>query len=125
VVQNSDETPKGPLELRVYPGPNCAGELYMDDGNTFAYQKGDFLRVHFTCESARERVNVHISGAEGPYRAWFQQIEVTVYGSDKVSGVSLDGQPAKGWKAPNGAVTLTGVPWTGAAHNVQIQYKTQ
>ena len=40
VVQNVDEAPQGPLELRVYPGPDCHGDLYQDDGNTFAYQKG-------------------------------------------------------------------------------------
>jgi alpha-glucosidase len=125
VVQNVDETPKGPLELRIFPGPNCGGELYMDDGNTFAYQKGEFLRVHFTCEAASSGVKVHISAADGPYHPWFQQIQVTVYGNDRVSEVSLDGQPAKGWKAASGAVTLTGIPWTGAAHDVQVQYKTQ
>jgi alpha-glucosidase len=125
VVQNVDETPKGPLELRVFPGPNCGGELYMDDGNTFAYQKGEFLRVHFACEAASNGVKVHTSAADGPYRPWFQQIQVTVYGNDKVSDVSLDGQPAKGWKAAGGSVTLTAIPWTGAAHDVQIQYKTQ
>ena len=125
VVQNVDETPKGPLELRVYPGPNCGGELYMDDGNTFAFQKGEFLRVHFTCEAASSGVKVHISAADGPYRPWFQQLQVTVYGNDKVNEVSLDGHTATGWKAGAGAVTLSAVPWTGAAHDVEVQYKTQ
>jgi hypothetical protein len=47
-----------------------------------------------------------------------------VYENDKVNEVLLDGQAAKGWKAAGGALTLTGIPWTGAAHNVQVQYKT-
>ncbi len=36
VVQNTDETPRGPLVLHVYPGPQCQGGLYADDGNTLA-----------------------------------------------------------------------------------------
>ena len=27
LVQNTDETPVGPLELRVYPGSDCSGSL--------------------------------------------------------------------------------------------------
>src|SRR5262249_7257564 len=38
VVQNSGEVPQGPLQVSVYPGPNCSGSLYQDDGNTLAYQ---------------------------------------------------------------------------------------
>ena len=68
VVQNIDQTPSGPLELRVYPGPECSGNLYMDDGNTFAYQKGDFLREHFTCDAASNQVTLHVAASEGSYR---------------------------------------------------------
>ena len=32
LVQSTAETPKGPLELHVYPGEDCRGELYLDDG---------------------------------------------------------------------------------------------
>lgn len=122
VVQNVDETPKGSLELRVYPGPNCSGDLYMDDGNTLAYQKGEFLRVHFTCEAAADHVNVHVSGAEGPYHPWFNDLQVTVYGAGKVRGVVLDGNPVKDWKAAAGTVALERVPWTAAARDVQVLY---
>ncbi|MGC2197568.1 MAG: glycoside hydrolase family 31 protein [Terriglobales bacterium] len=125
VVQNVDETPKGPLELRVYPGPDCGGNLYMDDGNTFAYQKGEFLRVHFTCELGAGHVNVHISAAEGPYHPWFHDMQVTVYGPDKVRDVRMDGKSVKTWRAESGAVKVDGVPWTSAAHDVEILYNNR
>jgi alpha-glucosidase len=125
VIQNVDETPKGELELRVYPGPNCSGDLYTDDGNTFAYQKGDFLRVHFTCETAPGRVTLHIAKAEGSYRPWFKEMQVTVYGGGKVRDVLLDSASTKSWKAATGSVTVHGVPWTAGAHEVQVQYNAQ
>src|SRR5258708_36234905 len=58
LIQNTDETPIGPLELRIYPGQECAGSLYLDDGHTFRYQHGEFLRQTFTCESEWNSVRV-------------------------------------------------------------------
>jgi alpha-glucosidase len=125
LVHNVDETPKGPLELRVYPGPDCAGNLYMDDGNTFAYQKGEFLRTHFTCEMASDDVTVHIGAAEGPYHPWFTDVQVSVYGPASVREVRLDGKPTKSWKAGSGSVVVNDVPWTGAPHDIEIQYNNR
>ncbi|PYX33804.1 MAG: hypothetical protein DMG81_20805 [Acidobacteria bacterium] len=125
VVHNVDETPQGPLELKVYPGPNCAGNLYMDDGNTFAYQKGEFLRTQFTCEMSSGQVKVHIGAAEGPYHPWFKSMQVEVYGPANVREIRLDGQPFKTWKPGTGAVLLNDVPWTGSARDIEILYKTQ
>jgi alpha-glucosidase len=125
VVQNVDETPKGALELKVYPGPDCAGNLYMDDGDTFAYQKGQFLRAHFTCEVGAGHVNVHLSAPEGPYQPWFKNVQVTVYGADKVRDVKVDGNSVKTWKPQGAAVLVDGVPWTSAAHDLEILYNSR
>jgi len=125
VVRNVDETPKGSLELRVYPGPDCAGSLYMDDGNTFAYQKGEFMRAKFTCETAAGQVRVHIGAAEGPYRPWFKAVQVSVYGPTGVRDVTVDGKAVKTWKAEGNAVVIHEVPWTGATHDLEISYNTR
>jgi len=125
VVHNVDETPQGPLELKVYPGPDCAGNLYMDDGNTFAYQKGEFLRIQFTCEMSSGQLKVHIGAAEGPYHPWFKSVQVQVYGPANVREIRLDGRPFKTWKPGTGAVLLDEVPWTGSARDIEILYKTQ
>ena len=51
LVQSTDETPQGPLELRVYPtskpGSDCKGSIYLDDGHTFRYKQGEYLRADF------------------------------------------------------------------------------
>jgi alpha-glucosidase len=122
VVQNVEETPKGPLELRIYPGPDCRGDLYQDDGNTFAYQKGELLRVHFTCEVAPDKVRVQMSPPEGSYRPWFKEVQVIVYGADKVREVVVDGKLAKNWNSAAGAVTLEAFSWTTAVHDLEIRY---
>lgn len=79
LVQSTDETPKGPLELRVYPGQRCEGSLYLDDGHTFQYQKGEFLRQAFTCTTDEQGVHLHFGAREGKYAPWWKNIEVVVY----------------------------------------------
>jgi alpha-glucosidase len=122
VVQNVDEAPRGPLELKVYLGPECGGSLYMDDGNTFAYQKGEFLRTHFTCELSSGQVKVNISAPEGSYRPWFKEVRLTVFAADKVRDVSLDGKSIKAWKSENGRVIVDAIPWTSSGHEVELLY---
>ena len=65
LIQNTDETPSGPLELRVYPGAQCSGSIYLDDGHTFRYQQGEFLRQKFTCQSDANSVACEVSRARG------------------------------------------------------------
>ena len=79
LIQSTDETPMGPLELRVYPGPDCSGTIYLDDGHTFAYQHGQFLRQSFTCESDGKSVRLKFHGREGTYAPWWKFMEVVVY----------------------------------------------
>ena len=81
LVQSTDESPNGPLELRVYPGPQCNGSLYLDDGHTFRYQRGEFLRQNFTCQSDGNSIRVNFSARQGTYAPWWKTIEVVIYDS--------------------------------------------
>jgi alpha-glucosidase len=80
VVQSTDETPQGPLTLRVYVGDQCSGQLYQDDGKTYAYQHGVYLRMNFSCEKTVEGLRLKISPHEGSYPAWWKEIHAEIYG---------------------------------------------
>jgi alpha-glucosidase len=79
LVQSTSEVPRGPLELRVYPGPDCRGSLYLDDGTSFEYRKGAFLRLAFTCTETPDAVAVRMSPADGSYVPWFDTLRVVVW----------------------------------------------
>ena len=79
LVQSTDETPSGPLELHVYPGPRCSGSLYLDDGHTLQYQHGKFLRQNITCESDANSMRLKFHTREGNYLPWWKIIEVVLY----------------------------------------------
>jgi alpha-glucosidase len=80
LVESTDETPSGPLTLRVYAGNNCSGQVYQDDGKGFAFEKGAFLRERFTCQISSDGLQVTIGKREGTYPAWWQQIRLEIYG---------------------------------------------
>jgi alpha-glucosidase len=61
LTQSTEEKPAGPLTLRVYAGQNCQGDIYQDDGKSFAFRSGDFLRVHYSCEEKADgKLAIHI-----------------------------------------------------------------
>ncbi|HXN50638.1 MAG TPA: glycoside hydrolase family 31 protein [Candidatus Acidoferrum sp.] len=80
VVQNTGERSSGPLELKVYSGTDCHGSLYQDDGHTFAYQKGEFFRVKYSCEVSPNSISVRSSTTNGVFQPWWTSANVTVFG---------------------------------------------
>jgi len=123
LIQHVGETPSGPLELRVYPGPQCSGDLYMDDGDTLAYQHGESLRLHFTCSISPGGVQIDVAAAQGPYQPWFKDLQIVVYGvTAKPSGVELDGKAISTWSQMTNAASLSGIPWTGQPHTIRLNF---
>ncbi len=97
LVQSTEERPKGPLTLRVFAGADCGGHLYQDDGRSFAYKQGAFLRMSFTCEATADhrRVSVRVGKHEGTYPAWWKELAVQVNGlNGKASVVTVNGKIA-------------------------------
>jgi len=80
LTQSTEEKPQGPLTLRVYPGPDCAGTLYQDDGTTLDYQRGEYLRLNFSCQSNPQGLRIHLGAPEGTYHAWWKSYEVQIFG---------------------------------------------
>ncbi|WP_158792979.1 TIM-barrel domain-containing protein [Granulicella sp. L60] len=102
LVQSTNERPQGPLTLRVYrggEGDDCAGSLYLDDGKTYAFRKGDFLRMQFSCSTEGDGLWLHVSAHEGSFPAWWSEIRVEAYG----------------WGAPQGRVLVNGREAAGGA----------
>jgi alpha-glucosidase len=79
LIQSTDETASGPLELRVYPGPACSGSLYLDDGHTLRYQHGEYLRQTFTCQSDGNSLRINFSARQGTYAPWWKNVEVVIF----------------------------------------------
>ena len=79
LVQHTGQAPGDVLELAIYPGPDCAGSIYVDDGTSLAYRAGDFLRQHFTARTLPDSsVAVEIGKPEGSMAPWWSQLDLVV-----------------------------------------------
>lgn len=85
LVQSTEETPKGPLTLRVYvPAQNqsCESSTYADDGHTLNYRHGDYYRVKASCAvDAKGTVTVTLNAPEGNYRPQWESLRVELVGA--------------------------------------------
>jgi alpha-glucosidase len=128
LVQSTGETPQGALELRVYPpassGTDCAGSLYLDDGKTFAYRKGAFLRESYSCQTSATSTTVKIAAHEGSYSPWWQQAEVVIYGATHAArSVEVNGAAVEDarYDAASGTVRVT-IPDVATGTEVRVAW---
>lgn len=124
LVQHTDQTPQGPLELRVYPGPNCGGNLYADDGTTFGYKRGQFFRANVSCEAADNGMRLKIAPAEGKFTPWWKSYAVVLMDAKgSPSTVTIDGQRAGNVKydAAQKSVTVE-IPFFATGAEVALQF---
>ena len=124
LTQSTGETPSGPLTLRVYPpapgssASACAGDVYLDDGTTFNFRKGDFLRLHFTCSvTADGALTVNVAAREGRFKPWWTGFRIetpTAVHPTQVNGRTAQAsQTAGGWALD--------VPDTGRAQTLTFR----
>lgn len=95
LTQSLSETPSGPLSLDIYPGEDCTGELYADDGLTDANERGVFLRQTISCTMGKDGMQIDFSAREGSYKPWWSELTITVHGMSGPAGVSVNGKKLK------------------------------
>jgi len=89
LVQSTMERPSGPLRLDVYPGANCRGDLYFDDGVNV---NGPSLRQSIQCIETPKGIALRFGARQGIWKPWWKQIEVTVHGP-KTTRMTIPDQP--------------------------------
>ncbi|MEG8024043.1 glycoside hydrolase family 31 protein [Sphingomonas aurantiaca] len=79
LVQSTSETPNGPLRLDVYPGADCMGTLYEDDGRSLAYTRRGYFRQTVRCTITPTGLSIDFAKPEGSFKPWWKSIAVTVH----------------------------------------------
>ena len=124
VVQNTGETPDGPLQLHVYPGDDCKGSLYEDDGHTRAYQKGEILRINYSCTASSTSISITGTVDKNAYKPWWTSTALTVYGAAAApKEVRVGERVNQDWHFDSQAHTITlTVPDALKNWSVRVQY---
>jgi alpha-glucosidase len=123
LVQNVDEVPRGPLDVLAYPGPDCRGSLYQDDGNTLAYTRGEYLRVDFTCDARPDFLRLQYSLSHAAYKPWWTAMRVVFFGiTSAPRQLSVNGQNMTNWLFDPSAqsVTVT-IPFSNSGSEIMLQ----
>jgi len=113
LVQYTGEKPNGALELRVYlpastAGNDCRGALYQDDGHTFAYQKGEILRVNYSCQVSNGSAMVSSTIEKNAFQPWWKSAEITVFGmADAPKEVRIGDNVIREWHYDSGSHAVT------------------
>jgi alpha-glucosidase len=79
LVQSTSQTPQGPLSLDVYPGDDCRGTIYADDGHSMAYAREGYLRQRIHCVVTDAGVDLVFEAREGRFQPWWHQVAVQVH----------------------------------------------
>jgi len=110
LVQSTAFIPEGRLELHVYPGEDCRGEIYADDGVSMAYKRGSFLRQRIRCEELPSGLKIIFEQRDGSWQPWWDGLALYVHGwaSDTPPQVRSAGAalPASVDRAQGAAVIL-------------------
>ncbi|HUF68885.1 MAG TPA: TIM-barrel domain-containing protein [Longimicrobiales bacterium] len=95
VKQYTAEPVDEPVTLVVHPGADGESFMYEDDGHTFGYQRGEWMRIVMQWTDAERRLALRLddgSGRRGPLPRTFR---VRVAGETAVSDVTFDGNPTE------------------------------
>ena len=80
VKQYTSENVDGPLTLVVYPGADGAFTLYEDDGTTFNYQRGEWMKIQMNWNNARRTLSLRLANGSKLLRPQQRKIEVRLAG---------------------------------------------
>src|SRR5262245_17678944 len=83
VKQYTAQASTEPMTLTVYPGADGRAEWYEDDGHTFDYRQGQFMRVVMEWRDATRRLTLRLAPGAKMLAPVKRPIEVRVAGSDK------------------------------------------
>ena len=71
--------------MKVYPasqaGTPCRGAVYVDDGHSLNYVRGEFARIEFSCiREQNGSLQVTIGPQQGNFQPWWRDYRIEVYG---------------------------------------------
>ena len=93
VRQYVDEPSDEPLTITVYPGADGSASLYEDDGRSFDYRRGAYMRMHMTWRDRERRLSLALAPGSKMLSQSPRHIQVRIVGSTAVKTVSFTGRP--------------------------------
>ena len=83
-----------------------SGDMYDDDGDGYAHERGRFTRERVTCHASADEVDLRFEprGGDGQWR--HQRVELDVRGVKRPTGVEVDSRPTNAWVHADGRLVV-------------------
>nr|WP_276318454.1 DUF5110 domain-containing protein [Sphingomonas sp. UV9] len=121
LVQSTSETPNGPLRLDVYPGADCMGTLYEDDGRTLAYTRRGYFRQTVRCTITPTGLSIDFAKPEGGFKPWWKSITVTVHNWTGTGAATVRGKRVAAMQDGAAGSATIAVPAQNAAGTIVVE----
>jgi alpha-glucosidase/alpha-D-xyloside xylohydrolase len=92
VKQYTSEPSETPTTLVVYPGANGAASVYEDDGKSFDYRNGEFMRIAMVWQDASRRLTLTLAPGSRMLPPSPRKFEVRVAGSSGTKAIEFSGK---------------------------------
>jgi alpha-glucosidase/alpha-D-xyloside xylohydrolase len=95
VRQHVDEIVEQNMVVTVYPGLDGTFAMYDDDGKSFGYRKGGWIRVTMKWTNATRRLAISLAPGSDLSDPIQRLIDVRVAGEATLRGVLFEGKPVE------------------------------
>ncbi|MCC5920456.1 MAG: glycoside hydrolase family 31 protein [Cyclobacteriaceae bacterium] len=100
IVQNHAEDHDGILRVHIYNGnEDTAFELYEDDGKTYEFEEGNFLKRKIRFSPTKQEIV--LEEAEGSYSTDYKEVKIILHGFNHQNKYKLDGKKTDASKEMN------------------------
>jgi len=93
VKQYTDEPSDEPMTIVVYPGADGGSTWYEDDGHSFNYANGEWMRVSMTWRDGSRRLSLRLVSGSRMLPPVSRAIDIRVAGSTKTTRLTFTGKP--------------------------------
>jgi alpha-glucosidase (family GH31 glycosyl hydrolase) len=83
----------GPLTLNIYPGADAVFTLYEDDGATFDYRRGEFMKLQMVWNESRRLLTLRLAKGSRMLPPSRREIEVRIVPDKSMRKVTFEGRP--------------------------------
>jgi alpha-glucosidase len=91
--QYTSEVVDGPLTLTVFPGDSGNGFLYDDDGESFNFRYGEFMRIETQWDDSARKLALRLASGARMWRHASIALEIKLAGFDQAKKVMFKGDP--------------------------------
>jgi alpha-glucosidase/alpha-D-xyloside xylohydrolase len=94
VKQYTSEASNEPMTLQIYPGADGRAVIYEDDGETFDFERGEWMGLDVRWNDRQRRVELRLTSGSKMRPPLTRRLRVRVVGSSEAHELTFSGAPS-------------------------------